>query len=87
MKAENWGLKILGQHLPVVQKEETDLIGAAFAVNGFRDSFSKMSVEERNKMRESRFYRDPHRDAWVYVPEEIEFVKVEIPSEESGVLT
>lgn len=68
MKDETYGIRILEKYVSPLVKTETDLIGAAFQVVGFRDSFSKMNAEERNNMKECHFYRDPANDAWVYMP-------------------
>jgi len=68
MKPENFGLRILQKYQPDAQPVETDLMGAEFACGKFRETYAKMNAEERNKMRELRWMRDPQVDTWVFVP-------------------
>lgn len=67
MLPENYGLRLIQKYHPEAQPTETDLMGAEFQVVGFSLSYPKMTQEERNKMRESGFYRDPQCDSWVFV--------------------
>lgn len=83
MKDETYGMRILERYCTPVIKAETDLVGAAFQVAGFRESYSKMNAEERNNMRDCHFYRDPQVDAWVYMPAELKLDKVTIIEQDS----
>lgn len=67
MKPENLGLRILQKYKPDATTIDTDLMGAVFAVAGFRETYLKMSADERNKMRELRWMRDPDFDNWVFI--------------------
>jgi len=67
MKPENLGMRILQKYKADAVQIETDLMGAEFAVAGFRETYSKMDADERNKMRELRWMRDPQVDQWVFV--------------------
>lgn len=68
MKPENYGLKLIQKYQPDAVTSESDLMGADMQAGDFRLTFSKMSEEERNKMREIRWMRDPDNNTWVYIP-------------------
>ncbi len=68
MRNDLYGLKVLARYIPNVEPQPTDLVSAEFCVIGFRDTYARMTREERNSMRERHWYRDPGKDAWVYCP-------------------
>ncbi len=70
MKPDNYGLRIIQKYQPEATPTESDLMGATMQVGDFRLTYSKMTVEERNKMRELRWMRDPQLNTWAYVPNE-----------------
>jgi len=67
MKPENLGLRYIHKYAPDAQPIETDLMGAAFAIPSYAEIAAKMSVEERNKMRELGWWKDFQLDHWVFI--------------------
>jgi hypothetical protein len=76
MRDELYGLKLIQKYAPTAAPQPTDLVSAEFCVIGFRSTYSQMTAEERNSMRERHWFRDPSVDAWVYNPPEREFFPI-----------
>lgn len=68
MKDDTYGIKLIQRFQPTATPQPTDLVSAKFSIGSFRHSYSQMTAEERNTMRERHWYRDPNIDTWVYCP-------------------
>lgn len=71
MKPETYGLKLIKELQPDAVEAESDLMGAAFSIGDFRNTYGKMTPEQRNKMKELGWFQDPclSLNTWIFVPE------------------